>query len=61
MARFKGVTERDAAEKLRNVELYVARDRLPPIETTMTNSMSPISSVLQRTIRPAHVSATSCR
>jgi len=32
VARFKGVTDRDAAEKLRNVELYVARDRLPPIE-----------------------------
>ena len=28
-ARFKGVDDRTAAERLRNVELYVLRDRLP--------------------------------
>ncbi len=28
----KGVDDRDAAEALRNVELYVARERLPAIE-----------------------------
>jgi 16S rRNA processing protein RimM len=32
VARFKGVADRTAAEKLRNTELYVSRDRLPPIE-----------------------------
>jgi 16S rRNA processing protein RimM len=32
VARFKGVSDRDAAERLRNLELYVSRDRLPPIE-----------------------------
>jgi len=32
VARFKGVTDRTAAEGLRNVELYVPRDRLPPPE-----------------------------
>jgi 16S rRNA processing protein RimM len=29
IARFKGVGDRDAAERLRNVKLYVARDKLP--------------------------------
>jgi 16S rRNA processing protein RimM len=33
VARLKTITDRDAAEKLRNVELYVARDRLPAPET----------------------------
>lgn len=32
VARLKGVTDRNAAEKLNGVELYVERDRLPPIE-----------------------------
>jgi 16S rRNA processing protein RimM len=32
VVRFKGVTDRTAAEGLRNVELYVPRDRLPPPE-----------------------------
>ena len=32
VARFKGVHDRTAAERLRNVELYVPRDRLPPPE-----------------------------
>jgi 16S rRNA processing protein RimM len=31
VARLKGVGDRDAAEKLTNVRLYVPRDRLPPI------------------------------
>lgn len=30
VARLKGVTDRNAAEKLNGVELYVDRDRLPP-------------------------------
>ena len=30
VARLKGVADRTAAEKLNGVELYVARDRLPP-------------------------------
>jgi 16S rRNA processing protein RimM len=29
IARFKGVGDRDAAERLRNLKLYVARDKLP--------------------------------
>ncbi len=29
VARFKGITDRTAAERLRNVDLYVPRDRLP--------------------------------
>jgi len=32
VAHFRGVADRDAAERLRNVELYIPRDRLPPIE-----------------------------
>jgi 16S rRNA processing protein RimM len=32
IARFKGVTDRTAAEKLCNVDLYVPRDRLPEPE-----------------------------
>ena len=32
VARLKGIDDRDAAEALRNVELYVARERLPAIE-----------------------------
>jgi 16S rRNA processing protein RimM len=36
VARVKGVSDRDAAERLRNVELYVSRDRLPPIDDDET-------------------------
>ena len=32
VARLKGVADRDTAEKLTNLKLYVSRDRLPPIE-----------------------------
>ena len=32
VARFAGVADRDAAEKLTNLKLYVPRDRLPPVE-----------------------------
>jgi 16S rRNA processing protein RimM len=32
VARFKGVDDRTAAEKLTNVELYISRERLPPTE-----------------------------
>jgi 16S rRNA processing protein RimM len=32
VARIAGVADRDGAEKLRNVDLFVSRDRLPPIE-----------------------------
>jgi 16S rRNA processing protein RimM len=32
VARLKGVGDRDAAEKLRNVDLFVSRDKLPPID-----------------------------
>src|SRR6185503_16377887 len=30
VVRLKGVTDRDAAEALKNVRLYVAREKLPP-------------------------------
>ena len=36
VARLAGVTDRTAAEALRNVDLFVARDRLPPIEEAGT-------------------------
>ena len=36
VARIAGVSDRDAAEKLRNIELYVPRARLPPIEEADT-------------------------
>ncbi len=36
VARLKGVADRDAAEKLRNTDLFVPRDRLPPIEDADT-------------------------
>ena len=36
VARLKGVGDRDAAEKLTNVKLYVTRDRLPPVEDAET-------------------------
>jgi len=32
VARLKGVADRDAAELLRNIDLYVPRDRMPPID-----------------------------
>jgi len=34
VARLKGVADRDAAERLRNVELFVPRDRLPDTADT---------------------------
>ena len=36
VARLAGVPDRDAAEKLTNIKLYVSRDRLPPIEDDET-------------------------
>jgi 16S rRNA processing protein RimM len=36
VARIAGVGDRDAAEKLRNTDLFVPRDRLPPIEEADT-------------------------
>ena len=36
VARLKGIGDRDAAEKLRNTDLFVPRDRLPPIEESDT-------------------------
>ena len=36
VARLKGVGDRDAAASLRNTDLYVPRDRLPPIEEADT-------------------------
>jgi 16S rRNA processing protein RimM len=32
VVRIAGIGDRDAAEKLRNLDLYVSRDRLPPID-----------------------------
>lgn len=36
VARIAGVNDRDAAEKLRNIELYIPRARLPKIEEVDT-------------------------
>ena len=36
VARLKGVGDRNAAETLRNIDLFVPRDRLPPIEEADT-------------------------
>lgn len=36
VARLKGVGDRDAAEKLRNVDLFVSRDKLPLIDEADT-------------------------
>src|SRR5262245_53387666 len=36
VARLEGVANRDAAEKLTNLRLYIARDKLPPIEEDET-------------------------
>ena len=36
VARLYGVADRDAAERLTNVKLYVPRDRLPPVEDAET-------------------------
>lgn len=36
VARIAGVEDREAAEALRNLELFVPRDRLPPIEESDT-------------------------
>jgi 16S rRNA processing protein RimM len=36
VARIAGVNDRDAAEKLRNIELYIPRARLPTIEEADT-------------------------
>ena len=36
VARLKGVGDRNAAERLTNIKLYVPRDRLPPVEDDNT-------------------------
>jgi 16S rRNA processing protein RimM len=36
VARLAGVADRDAAEKLVNIKLYISRDKLPPIEDDET-------------------------
>jgi 16S rRNA processing protein RimM len=36
VARLAGIANRDAAEKLTNIKLYVSRDKLPPIEDDET-------------------------
>ena len=36
VARLSGVADRDAAERLTNLKLYVPRDRLPPVEDAET-------------------------
>ncbi len=36
VARFAGIDDRDAAEKLRNLELYIPRTRLPQIDEADT-------------------------
>ena len=36
MARIAGIADRDAAEKLRNVDLYIPRARLPKIDEADT-------------------------
>ena len=36
VARIAGIEDREAAEKLTNVRLYVPRDRLPPVEDDET-------------------------
>jgi 16S rRNA processing protein RimM len=36
VARLKGIADRNAAEALRNTDLFVPRDRLPPIEEADT-------------------------
>jgi 16S rRNA processing protein RimM len=36
VARLRGVADRDAAEKLTNLRLYVLRDKLPPIDEDET-------------------------
>lgn len=36
VARIAGIDDRDAAETLRNTKLYVARDKLPPVEDDET-------------------------
>jgi 16S rRNA processing protein RimM len=36
VARLSGVADRDAAEQLTNMRLYVPRDRLPPVEDEET-------------------------
>jgi 16S rRNA processing protein RimM len=36
VARLVGIDDRTAAEKLRNIDLFVPRDRLPPIEEADT-------------------------
>ena len=36
VARLKGIADRNAAETLRNTDLFVPRDRLPPIEDADT-------------------------
>ena len=36
VARLAGISDRDAAEALRNIKLYVPRDSLPPVEDDET-------------------------
>ena len=46
VARLAGVDNRDAAEKLTNLKLYVLRDRLPPIEDADTYYHADLVSLL---------------
>lgn len=36
VARLKGVADRNAAERLANIKLYIPRDRLPPVDDANT-------------------------
>ena len=49
IARVAGVSDRTAAEALRNLELYVARDRLPPIEEEATWYISDLIGLAAQT------------
>jgi 16S rRNA processing protein RimM len=45
VARLAGVADRDAAEALTNLELFVPRDRLPPIEETDTYYLADLTGL----------------
>ena len=49
VARVNGIDDRTAAEALRNVELYVPRDRLPPIEDEATWYISDLIGLAAQT------------
>ena len=56
-SRFRGVADRDAAEALRNVDLYVEREQLPRHRTTTNSTIADLIGLQRCRALPARRSA----